>query len=87
MKSCLMLIKQQWDTNVWVCVSGAPELATWCTAIVPSSTDLPRLFISVIKQLFAMNFNAAGHLCSAFLPVYSESHQQNRKDGNALQVR
>lgn len=34
-----------------------------------------------------MDFNAEGHLCPAFFPIYSERHQQNRTNGNTLQVR
>lgn len=48
---------------------------------------ISHLFISAVKQLLAMDVNAAGHLCSAFWPVYSEHHQQNRTNGNTLQVR
>lgn len=57
------------------------------SSIVLSPTDRPHLLISAVKQLLAMDFNAAGHLCSAFLLVYSERHQQNRANGNTLQVR
>lgn len=33
-----------------------------------------------------MGSKAAGHLCSGFLPACSERHQQNRRNGNTLQV-
>lgn len=82
MKSCLMLIKQQKTKPL---ASSEPD--PLASSIVLSPTDRPHLLVSAVKQLLAMDFNAAGHLCSAFLLVYSERHQQNRANGNTLQVR
>lgn len=42
---------------------------------------------SVVLSSAHLQTNAVGHLCAASLPVYSQRHQQNRQNGNALQVR
>lgn len=71
-----MLIKQQRGVCPWyLSLLHCPVL------------QRPHLFMSAVKQLLEKDFNAAGHFCSGVLAIFSERHQQNRTNGNALQVR